>query len=70
MKDGSDSLMEFSPDGKVLALADEDSLQLIDIAQGKVRWTASYKDKIHRPEVQWVSTKKPWPEKIVWLARR
>ena len=59
--------MEFSPDGKVLALADEDSLQLIDIAQGKVRWTASYKDKIHRPEVQWVSTKKPWPEKIVWL---
>ena len=37
LKDGTDSLMEFSPDGKVLALADDESLRLIDIVQGKVR---------------------------------
>ncbi len=68
LKDGADCLMEFSPDGKALALADEDSLHIIDLAQGKVRWTATFKDKIHRPEEEWSSTKKRCPEKVVWLA--
>jgi WD40 repeat protein len=66
LKDGVDCLMEFSPDGKVLALADEESLKLIDLAQGKVRWTASYKGKIHRPEARLSSLKKAWPEKMAW----
>ena len=66
LKDGADCLMEFSPDGKVLALADEDSLQIIDVVQGKVRWSASYKDKIRPPDRERSSTNEHWPEKIVW----
>jgi WD40 repeat protein len=67
LKDGVDCLMAFSPDGNVLALADEDSLKLVDITEAKVRWTASYKGKIKRPESRWSSPRYPWPEKIVWF---
>jgi WD40 repeat protein len=69
LKDAVDCLLEFSPNGQVLALADEDALKLIDLAQDKVRWTASYKGKIQRPEARWSSLKKPWPEKLAWHGR-
>ena len=65
LKDGADHLMEFSPDGKVLALADEETLRIIDLAQNKVRWTASFKDKIHPPKIRFIVEK--WPERLVWL---
>ena len=67
LKDATDYLMEFSPDGKVLALADDESLRLIDLIQDKVRWTASYKGKIQRLGTPLPSTRYPWPEKIVWF---
>jgi WD40 repeat protein len=66
LKDAADYLMEFSPDGKVLALADEDSLRMIDPGQATVRWTASYKDEIKPPDERSSSSRTPWPEKIVW----
>ncbi len=67
LKNGVDFVMDFSPDGKLLALANEDSLQIIDVVGAKVGWSASYKDKIHRPKSRFDEIKEPWPERIVWL---
>jgi WD40 repeat protein len=66
LRDGVDYLMEFNPDGTALALADDESLKVIDLAQDKVRWTTSYKGEILRPKPRWSSTRDPWPEKLVW----